>query len=297
VEKKMKFKNLDELISFEEKIEWHNANLVNIKDYSMTGEARAKYNRLKNEKYFGINGNTIVTVVSGQFNQISVKDIAQKCDNQFGSEYTEKTYKEGIIRIYDKGIENSFGKITPLVVYPANLGNMAVKIGLYHNARVCSNGLILSNGKVGQRIIHRLNDLEIENKLQNISTNLGTLINRIDYSKEITINPGIQLAMIINSLGQKDILINSAFEKYSPKNDSLWETVQTVTYVSTHETNKGYAYATNAGNLIINQSISDTEIIKAAVYAYQKKLEKNVLPNTNELLKIATMKFNEMITL
>lgn len=293
----MKFKNLDELIRFEDKIEWHNADSINIKDYSMTADAKAKYNRLKNQKNVGIYGNKIVTVVSDQFSQISVSDIAEKCSNQFGSEYTEKTYKEGIIRIYNKGIENDSGKITPLVVYPANLGNMAVKIGLYHNARVCSNGMILSEGKVGQRIIHRLNELEIEKKLSNISDNLGTLINQIDYSKEIIIHPGVQLAMIINSLGQNDKLINSAFEKYSPKNDSLWETVQTVTYVSTHETSNGYAYAMNAGNLILEQSIPDNELIKAASYAYQKKLEKNNLPNTNELLKLATMKFNEMIQL
>ncbi|MFA5303824.1 MAG: hypothetical protein WC393_04805 [Candidatus Nanoarchaeia archaeon] len=291
----MKFNSLDELIKFEDKIEWHNANSINIKDYSITGDAQAKYNRLKNHKYLGIYGNKIVTVVSDQFSQISVKEIAEKCSMQFGSEYTEKTYKEGIIRIYEKGIENSSGKITPLVVYPANLGNMAVKLGLYHNARVCSNGMILSEGKVGQRIIHRLNEIEIENKLFSISNNLGTLINQIDYSKTISVHPGIQLAMIINSLGQNDKLINAAFEKYSPKNDSLWETVQTITYVSTHETSNGYSYATNAGNLILEHSVPDAELIKAASYAYQKKLEKNALPNTNELLKLATTKFNEMV--
>ncbi|MDD4353816.1 MAG: hypothetical protein PHN56_05155 [Candidatus Nanoarchaeia archaeon] len=293
----MKFKNLDELIKFEEKIEWHNANSININDYSIAGDALAKYERLKNEKYVGIVGNKIVTAVSDQFSQISVKYIAEKCDNQFGTEYLEKTYKEGIIRIYNKGIENEFGKLAPLVVYPANLGNMAVKIGLYHDARVCSNGMILSGGKIGQRIIHKLSDFDIEKKLTGVSENLGTIVNMIDASHDIELNPGVQLAMIINSLGSNDKLISKAFEKYSPKNNSLWETVQTVTYVSTHETRDGYNYAINAGELIINKEITPSELVNAASYAYSRQLNGEKLPNTNELLRFASEKFNEAIAL
>ncbi|MFA5333702.1 MAG: hypothetical protein WC376_04365 [Candidatus Nanoarchaeia archaeon] len=291
----MKFNNLDELIKFEDKIEWHNADSINLKDYSITGDAKAKYSRLKNQKLVGIYGNKIVTVVSDQFSEISVRDIAEKCSSEFGSEYTEKTYKEGIIRIYEKGIENEFGKITPLVVYPSNLGNMAVKIGLYHNARVCSNGLILNDGKVSQRIIHRLSDLEIEKKLMNVSQNLGNLVNLIDSSREIELNKGVQLAMIINSLSYNDKLINKAFEKYSPKNSTLWETVQTITYVSTHETKEGYAYASNAGDLIISKSINSKDIVSAASYAYSRLICGEKLPSTKELLMLAKERLNEAI--
>ena len=284
----MKFNNLDELIDFEKGLEWVKERELNVQDYAFTQEIRTKYNRLKGEKLLGVHNGKIVGVVSDQFRIIKVLDIVEACDTEFGDNFVETSYKQGIVRVYDKGVEDNIGKVTPMVVYPANLGNMAVKIGLHHNAYVCSNGLIMADNILSQRIIHRLSNHDLEHRVKQVSDNLGIVLKRVSEASEVTIDKGLQLGMIVQGLGKKDGLIKKALKNY-PETNSLWDTVQTITYVATHKTSNGYDYSKNAGNLLINQKLEPEEIVDAANYAFTKQRKGTInFENSTELYQLAS---------
>ena len=284
----MKFKNLEQLIKFEDELQWINEELTNVNNYKFSEGIQTKYDSLKGKKVLGINGNEIVSVVSDKFSPISVREIANACDKSFGSEYQEKSFREGIVRIYETGVEDTKGKVTPLVVYPANLGNMAVRIGLHHNAFVCSNGLIIADGLLSQRIVHRstINDLDAITK--SVSDNAGLILQNINAANETELNSGLQLAMIIQGLDYNDSLVNKALSKYAPQAKTLWSTIQAITYVSTHETKNGFTYAKNAGNYLFSPKLENYELLSAASYAYTKE-QKGAMnfENSNALYAIA----------
>jgi len=283
----MKFESLNDLIGFEKSLTWTKASGLNLSAYKMANDVRTKFCSLKGEKYAAIYNGEIVSVVSDQFRIISVSEIADVCDKVFGPNYAEKSYKEGIVRIYDKGIEDKTGKATPLVVYPSNLGNMAVKLGIFHNAYICSNGLIMADNKLmGQKIIHRSTTKDLTQYANSIVSNLELALNKISIANEIMLDRGTQLSMIIQGLEKNDSLIKKALSKYAPINNSLWSTVQAITHVSTHETKNGFAYSRLAGEFLLNPVLSAEELVDAASYAYAKKEAIN-FENKNELFKLA----------
>jgi hypothetical protein len=266
----MKFKTLEDLIDFEKGIEWKNEKEVNINDYSFTRTARSQYNRLKNRKYLGIAGDQVVSAVSGKFRAISVADVADACEKYFGSDYDEKSFKQGIVRIYSKGIEDSNGEVSPMVVYPPNFGTMAVKIGLYHVAFVCSNGLMMVDNIISQRIIHRLSSNGIERSIKKVSDNLGFVLDKIDYARSKEISEGLQLAMIVQGLGKKDNLVKMALKNY-PEESTLWDTIQSVTSIATHKTKAGFEYAKKAGDYLFVEGLSPEKVIDATNYVFKKE--------------------------
>ncbi|VVB76080.1 Uncharacterised protein [Candidatus Tiddalikarchaeum anstoanum] len=266
----MKFGSLDQLIDFEKNIQWQKASEINIDSYTMPKEVKTKYDSLKGQKYVGINGGSIVTVVSDQFKIINVSEISNACDKAFGSEYREKSFRDGIARIYDTGIEDKIGKVTPLVIYPANLGSMAVRLGLHHEAYVCSNGMIMADNVVSQRIIHRMRDYEIDAKIRKISSSMGFVLSKISAASEIKLDSGLQLAMIVQGLEKTDSMIKKAFGKYAPQDNTLWSTIQTITYVATHETKNGYEYAKKAGEILLNPALAPCDVVDSANYVFSK---------------------------
>ncbi|MBN1924116.1 MAG: hypothetical protein JW791_05160 [Nanoarchaeota archaeon] len=284
----MKFSSIDDLVSFENSLEWKKEEEVVLSNYKAGKDVSAKYSRIKGDKYFGIVGDRIVTVVSEQFTPISVAEIVNACESEFGTDFTEKSYREGIVRVYDTGLENSIGRVNPLVVFPANLGSMAVKLGVYHDAFVCSNGLIVTHGGVGEKIIHRLNSADLKDKIRKVSNDLGVVLNSVETAQEIVLDEGTQLAMIIQALGKTDNLIIKALSKYYPEGNSLWDTIQCITYVSTHETRKGYEYSRKAGEYLVNRSIEPFEIVEAASYAFRKKEKGQELENSQGLFELAS---------
>lgn len=266
----IKFGSLDELISFERGMEWKNMNEIRLSDYKAGKDVALKYDRLRGPRYAGIYQGRIVSVVSDQFSIISVESIANAAESVFGSKYTEKSYKDGIVRIYEAGAEDRTGKVMPMVIFPANLGTMAVRIGLYHNAYVCSNGMIIAGNVVSQKIIHRLSEHDIKNRIELVSGKLGTILNSVEDAKTYEIDSGLQLAMIVKGLEKKDKLVSQALTNY-PSEQTLWETVQTITSIATHKTRDGFEYAKNAGDLLLNKAITPSEIVDAANYVFNKE--------------------------
>lgn len=285
---KTKFKNLNELIDFEKNVKYENVSEINLESYKINSDIQSRLDRLKGIKFVGIYGNEIVSAVSDQFSIINVERISEACTKAFGNDYIEKSVREGIVRIYNNGLEDATGKVTPLVVYPANLGTMAVRLGLYHNAFVCSNGMILSDGKLSQKIIHKASDIDLTLKTSLISQNLETLLSKVKSAEATIINPGLQLAMIVQGLDKKDTLVKKALSKYNPEENSLWTTIQTITYVSTHETKEGFTFANKAGNYLINPCMSLTEIVDSASYVFGKEQKGAInFEKSKELYNIA----------
>lgn len=286
----MKFKTLDQLIDFEKNIQWVNSAEVKLENYKISSDIQGRFDRLKNQKFLGVYGNEVVAAVSDQFSIINVEQIAEACDKAFGSEYTEKSFKEGIIRIYNNGEEDLKGKVAPMVIYPANLGNMAVRLGLYHVAYVCTNGMIIADSKISQKIIHRSTDADLTVKTKLISENLGEILSRVDLAETTVLNPGIQLAMIVEGLDKKDALVKKAIGKYSPEKNTLWDTVQTITYVATHETKEGFGYSKNAGELLLNPALAAPDIVDAACYVFSKENKGAMnFPNSKSLYALASL--------
>ncbi len=284
----MKFNNLSELIDFESNLSWVNEKDLVLEDYSIDKGIKSKMNKLKGTKVFGVYADRIVSVVSDKFKPISVSEIAAACDNVFGGNFVEKSFKEGIIRIYDKGIENRIGKVTPMVIYPANIGTMAVNIGIHHNAFVCSNGLIISDNFLTRRIIHRVQDVNLKGLIREVSGNLGLVANKISEANELMIDKGVQLAMIIQGLNLNYKLISKALSDYAPVNNSLWETIQSITYVARDEGRKGYQFAKNAGQLLINQSLTSAELVQAGSYAFINDFNNKGFLHADNLYLIAS---------
>jgi len=265
----MQFKNLDELIACEQAVEWHDANKININDYKFEAGVKAKLDRIKGRKKVGIYNNKVISVISDQFKPISVKEIAEISESLFGSNYTEKSYKEGIIRIHQNGIEDKRGKVMPMVVYPPNFGNMAVRVGLYHYTYICSNGLMIGSEAFSDRIIHRSNHLYLENRIKKVGNNLELILKKVDQANSIELEPGVQLAMIILGLKKNDGLIKAALSNY-PSDCTLWETIQSITSIATHKTKQGYEYAVNAGEFLVNPKLEPYQVVEAASYALTK---------------------------
>lgn len=266
-----KFGSLDELISFEKNVKYENASDVNLDSYSISADVKSRLDRLKGAKFVGIYGGEIVSAVSDQFSVINVERISDACNKAFGDNYTEKSVREGIVRIYNVGVEDVTGKVTPLVVYPANLGTMAVRIGLYHNAFVCSNGMILADGALSQKVIHRSVDVDLTLKTNLIREGLEDVLNRVKAAETINVDPGLQLALIVQGLDKKDALVKKALGKYHPEGNTLWNTIQAITYVSTHETKEGFDYARNAGVFLSKPELSPADLVDAASYVFCKE--------------------------
>jgi hypothetical protein len=266
----MRFNTLDELIEFDNSVTWHKEEEINLSDYKFERGVQSKYNCLKGEKQIGVYNNKIVAVVSDKFQVIKVSEIAEACDKAFGNKYEEKSFKEGIVRIYDAGKEDKTGKVSPLSVFPANRGNLAVKIGLYHNASVCDNGMIVYDSKIGFRIIHR-GDIKLPTtEIKNLSKKMGYVLAKVDYAQEKSIGRGVQLAMIVQGLSKKDNLIKKALIKY-PEDDKLWSTIQTITEIATHKTKNGFIHSKKAGNYLINEGLDPVQVVDAANYVFKKK--------------------------
>lgn len=291
----MKFETLDELISFERGMEWKNMSEMQLSNYKAGKDVALKYDRLRNQRYAGIYGDTIVSVVSDQFSIISVEEIAKAAESVFGAKFTEKSYKDGIVRIYEAGAEDRTGKVMPMVIYPANLGTMAVKIGLYHNAYVCSNGMIIAGNVISQKIIHRLRENEIKHRIELVSDKLGTILTSVEEAKSYQLDKGLQLAMLVKGLEKKDKLVSQALVKY-PAEQTLWETVQTITSIATHKTRDGFEYARNAGELLLNRGLSPVEIVDAASYVFSKEKSNTLrFENSNALYELAIQQFHRTV--
>lgn len=283
----MKFNTLEELIDYEKGMEWRSEHEVNVDNYSFTRTARNQYNRLKYNKYLGICNGKVISVVSGDFRVISVNDIAEACEKVFGSNYEEKSFKQGIVRIYDKGIQDSDGAVSPMVVYPPNFGTMAVKLGLYHVAYVCSNGLMMVDNIISKRIIHRISNVAIEHQIRSVCDNLGLVLDKIDYAKDKVIDKGMQLAMIVQGLGKKDNLVRAALKNY-PEESTLWETIQSVTAVATHKASNGFEYAKKAGDYLLEEKLSPEKVIDATNYVFKKHKSGSMnFENTQNLYALA----------
>lgn len=280
----MKFKNLDELIDFEKNLQWFKEDEIKIGDYRLSQQLKNKYNQLKGNKKIGLHNNKIVSIVSDEFNPISVQEIANSCDKVFGEKFEEKSYKQGIVRIYNQGVEDRIGEVKPIVIYPANLGTMAVNIGIHHNATICSNGLFISDHFLTRRIIHRLGERNIEQLATYVSNNLGTVLKSITQAKNKKICDYLQLALIIQGLSKNDRLVSKALNKYTPQENTLWETIQSITYVVRDEKRNGYQYQKKAGTFLLKPTLERYQLLDAANYLFHKEQQgKIVLANAGQL--------------
>lgn len=291
----MKFKTIDELIEFEQGLEYVKESDLNLSDYKLSSGLKSKYERLRNRKVFGVYGEKIVSVVSQYFTPISVNEIVESCNKVFGNSYKDKSFKQGIVRIYKNGLEDETGKTSPIAIFPANLGNMAVTIGVYHNASICSNGSFYTDNQISHRIIHRTGLKLLENDIKRVSDKLGIVMKKIDSSKSIHVGEGMQLAMIVQGLSKKETLIKKALSKYYPETDTLWDTIQTITYVSTHETKNGFEHSQKAGDYLLEGKLSPSKVLDALNYVFKKE-ERNRI-NFEKSKKLYTLGVNELTSI